>query len=314
MKKCLLLIVQLFLIGQFKVHGVHRFGYSNFEQRKWRQQHSSCGGNMQSPIRIDTFRAIPLRMPAVEMVRYHDYLPGPLELRNNGHSVSLSIPKLQKDDPYVKYIPYVFGGRLHAEYELEGLHFHWGDTNSYGSEHILNDVRYPIEMHIVHRNRKYESVAEALNHADGLTVLGIFFQIKEKENKNLSPIVRNLWHVHDVDSVTLLNETFTLASLIPPVEEMERFYTYKGSLTTPPCSEAVTWILFPDPLPISVYQMNKFRHLASDTNDTPLLNNYRHLQSIGSRRVFVRKLKPRDIPRNNDTIFYDKWDWLMKKH
>lgn len=92
-------------------------------------------------------------------------------------SVSLSIPKLQKDDPYVKYIPYVFGGRLHAEYELEGLHFHWGDTNSYGSEHILNDVRYPIEMHIVHRNRKYESVAEALNHADGLTVLGIFFQV-----------------------------------------------------------------------------------------------------------------------------------------
>lgn len=70
----------------FVVHGVHRFGYSNFEQRKWRQQHSSCGGNMQSPIRIDTFRAIPLRMPAVEMVRYHDYLPGPLELRNNGHS------------------------------------------------------------------------------------------------------------------------------------------------------------------------------------------------------------------------------------
>lgn len=64
----------------------HRFGYSNYEQRKWREEHSSCGGEFQSPIKIDSLKALPLRMPALEMVRYHDLLPGPLELHNNGHS------------------------------------------------------------------------------------------------------------------------------------------------------------------------------------------------------------------------------------
>lgn len=39
-------------------------------------------------------------------------------------------------------------------------------------EHVLNDIRYPLEMHMIHRNRKYESIDEALAHKDGLTVLG----------------------------------------------------------------------------------------------------------------------------------------------
>lgn len=86
------------------------------------------------------------------------------------------------------------------------------------------------------------------------------------ENKNLAPIVRNLKHVRDVDSFTQLNETFTIASLLPSVEEMERFYTYKGSLTTPPCSEAVTWILFPDPLGISVYQVCMYANYPNHHN------------------------------------------------
>ncbi|XP_022910888.2 carbonic anhydrase 2 [Onthophagus taurus] len=313
MNKCLLLIVQLFLIGHFKVSGIHRFGYSNYEQRNWRREHISCGGEMQSPIRIDSFKAIPLRMPALEMIRFHDYLPGPLDLTNNGHSVTLSLPKLPEDDPYQKYIPYVFGARLHNEYVLEGLHFHWGDTNNQGSEHIFNDIRFPIEMHIIYRNRKYDTVGDALNYTDGLTVLGFFFQISEKENKGLSNIVRNLKHVYSVNTRYMLNETFTLASLLPSSDDMERFYTYKGSLTTPPCSEAVTWILFPDPLPISVYQMNKFRNLASDTNQTPIVKNYRKLQKIGSRRVFVRKMKEKiRYHKTNETISYDKWDWMMR--
>lgn len=87
----------------------------------------------------------------------------------------------------------------------------------------------------------------------------MFLQISEKQNKGLQPIIRSLVDVHGVNSETKLNETFTLASLLPPNEEMERFYTYRGSLTTPPCSEAVTWILFPDALPISVYQVCKLK-------------------------------------------------------
>lgn len=131
----------------------------------------------QSPIRIDSLKAMPLRMPALEMIRYHNFIPGIIELHNNGHSVSMNFAKPNENDPKYKYVPYIFGARLHNEYVLEGLHFHWGDTNNQGSEHIFNDVQYPLEMHIIHKNKKYKTVAEALEYRDGLSVLGFFFQV-----------------------------------------------------------------------------------------------------------------------------------------
>lgn len=67
--------------------------------------------------------------------------------------------------------------------------------------------------------------------------------------------MRYLPLVEDYNASTQINETFPLASLLPPVEEMERFYTYRGSLTTPPCSEAVIWIIFPEAMPVSLSQV-----------------------------------------------------------
>jgi carbonic anhydrase len=40
----------------------------------------------------------------------------------------------------------------------------------------LNDIRYPLELHMIHVNRKYKSISEALDHRDGLTVLGEMLQ------------------------------------------------------------------------------------------------------------------------------------------
>lgn len=69
--------------------------------------------------------------------------------------------------------------------------------------------------------------------------------------------MRYLPFVEEFNSSIQVNETFPLASLLPPVEDMERFYTYKGSLTTPPCSEAVIWILFPKTMPVSISQVRQ---------------------------------------------------------
>lgn len=246
------------------------------------------------------------------MTGYHNLLPGPLLIHNNGHSVSLSIPKPTDNDLAAGYKhPYVFGGKLLNEYELEGLHFHWGDRNNRGSEHVLNDIRYPMEMHIIHRNRKYKNVAEALGHPDGLTVLGFFYQIRENDNPDLATIVRNLDTVEAYDQNISLNITFSLASLISNVD-VDKFYTYKGSLTTPPCSEAVTWILFPDPLTVSIHQMAKFRKLSNGIEGSVLVDNYRSLQPIGNRRVFVRKVNPwnTELKKISNEVHYNKWDWL----
>lgn len=144
----------------------------------------------------------------------------------------MSIPKPNEndvDDEPSKdgSLPYIFGGKLHEEYEIEGLHFHWGDKNNRGSEHVLNDIRYPMEMHIIHRNKRYKSVPEALNYEDGLCVLGFFYQLKEVESAELANIARNISDIEDYNDSVLLNSTFALTSLLGNIDT-ERFYTYKG--------------------------------------------------------------------------------------
>ncbi|XP_053680127.1 carbonic anhydrase 2 [Anopheles nili] len=289
------------------VHG-HRFGYSKPDQRRWSKAHQSCAGKHQSPIAISSHRADSIYMPAIELVGYNNLLPGPITVHNNGHSVSLAIPKT---DPTKGKHPYIFGGKLQNEYELEGLHFHWGDKNSRGAEHVLNDVRYPLEMHIIHRNRKYKSVAEALGYSDGLTVLGFFYQVTEKDEPGINTLVRSFGHIIDYDQTIQLNHTFTLQSLIEGID-LTRFYTYKGSLTTPPCSEAVTWVLFPDLLELSVNQMKRFRTLDTGVHGSPMVDNYRALQPIGNRRIFVRKINPRftSLDVFEDALHHSKWDWV----
>lgn len=189
-------------------------------------------------------------------------------------------------------LPYIFGGLLLGdEYELEGLHFHWGDKNNRGSEHVINDMRYPMEMHIIHRNRRYASMSEALRHADGLCVLGFMFQMSEHNSAELRNIMRNMDAVRRFDRRVHLADTFALHTLLGNLDT-DAFYTYRGSLTTPPCSEAVTWVLFADTLPVTRAQMNKFRRLANGI-DSVLVDNYRALQSTGGRRVFVRKTNTR---------------------
>lgn len=94
--------------------------------------------------------------------------------------------------------------------------------------------------------------------------------------------------------------------------DLEKFFTYKGSLTTPPCSEVVTWILYPDPLSVSVTQMAKFRQLSNGIEGSVLVDNYRALQPLGNRRVFVRRVNAKNTKLNllHKEVHFSKWDWL----
>ncbi|XP_055544276.1 carbonic anhydrase 7 [Wyeomyia smithii] len=284
----------------------HRFGYTKPEQRRWARAHQSCAGRHQSPIAISNNRAIPLNMPAIELVGYNNLLPGPITLHNNGHSVSLDIPKSERGTH-----PYIFGGKMLNEYELEGLHFHWGDKNNRGSEHVLNDIRYPLEMHIIHRNKKYKTVAEALGYSDGLTVLGFLYQVTEHESPEIAHLLRSFPMIEEFNNQVQLNFTFTLNSILGDLD-LTRFYTYKGSLTTPPCSEAVTWVLFPDLLSISIMQIRRFRMLDTSLQGVPMVDNFRALQPVGNRRIFVRKVNSRNTALSELTsdIDYTRWEWV----
>lgn len=84
-------------------------------------------------------------------------------------------------------------------------------------------------------------------------------------------------------SITL-RDAVNLSSFLPV--HRHDFYRYQGSLTTPPCSESVTWIILKRGLLIGKNQLKMLRDLRSDPEcQTPITNNWRNLQKGNGRRV-----------------------------
>ena len=74
--------------------------------------------------------------------------------------------------------PSITGSAVYEDvFAFHKLHFHWGSKNSIGSEHAIFDQKFPMEMHLVHYNDKYESIEKAINKPDGLCVIAVFFQV-----------------------------------------------------------------------------------------------------------------------------------------
>ncbi|KAL3244269.1 hypothetical protein MRX96_018893 [Rhipicephalus microplus] len=76
----------------------------------------------------------------------------------------------------------------------------------------------------------------------------------------------------------------TLDSLMPSVGRAE-FFTYRGSLTVPPCTESVRWTVFNRPAFISETVLQKFRSLKDYTGTKPLADNFRPPQKLNGRRI-----------------------------
>jgi carbonic anhydrase len=159
------------------------------------------------------------------------YHAAPVTVVNNGHSVQANLD--------VKQSKLYFQG---DEYVLQQIHFHSP------SEHTLDGVRFPMEMHMVHADKNGK-----------LAVLGVF--IKEgKENAALKHMFENL---PATTKAAKLQEQLDIAALVP---KKPRAYTYTGSLTTPPCSENVQWIMLEKPITLSPAQVAAFEKVYSGNN------------------------------------------------
>ena len=63
-------------------------------------------------------------------------------------------------------------------YRLIQTHWHWGTNNSVGSEHVLDGMKYPLEIHMVHFNEKYSDLKEASLHPDGVAVNAFLYKVR----------------------------------------------------------------------------------------------------------------------------------------
>ena len=141
-----------------------------------------------------------------------------------------------------------------VRYDLQQFHFH------HGSEHTVDGVRLPLEMHLVHRS-----------HDGSLAVVGILFE-EGRANETLAPVWAQL--PTEPAASRIMPASLDLAALPPAPGATWR---YDGSLTTPPCTEGVAWVIPAEPLTLSVAQIDAFAAIYP--------NNYRPVQPLGERRL-----------------------------
>lgn len=178
-------------------------------------------GLEQSPINIEN--AVESDLREIEF----DYGRMPLNIVNNGHTIQVNATP---------------GNAIELDgetYELLQFHFH------HPSEHTVNDDAYPMEMHLVHQNAKAE-----------YAVVGVFLT-EGAENLALKPIWAAMPRQAS-EAAAITGVEVEAAALLPADISHVKYY---GSLTTPPCSETVKWVVMDEPIEVSPAQIERFSRI-----------------------------------------------------
>ncbi|XP_074527556.1 carbonic anhydrase 4a [Halichoeres trimaculatus] len=240
---------------------------------KWDHANSNCGGRQQSPINVVTRKTLKdERLTPFKFQNYQQTFSG--TIKNNGHSVQVGVPHLST----------ISGGGLPDTYKAVQFHLHWGSNGGPGSEHTIDGEQYPMELHIVHMKHQYTDLTTALSDPEGVAVLGIFYERSNSANRKYDHIINALKSIKNTDGNTSLLP-ISLAQLMPAEQNLTSYYRYKGSLTTPGCTEAVIWTLFEHPVPLSIEQLRAFSELKFH-DGKPMVGTFRPVQPLNGRQVY----------------------------
>uniref|UniRef100_A0A8C6JZG2 Carbonic anhydrase n=1 Tax=Melopsittacus undulatus TaxID=13146 RepID=A0A8C6JZG2_MELUD len=232
---------------------------------EWHRSYPIAQGNRQSPIDIVSARAV--YDPNLKQLIFSYELCTSLNISNNGHSVMVEFEDTNDRTA-------ISGGPLESPFRLKQFHFHWGTNPSQGSEHTVDGKPFPCELHLVHWNaRKYATFGEAAAAPDGLAVVAVFLEVRIAKIACLD------------DEKYYAFSSFNPKCLLPLNLD---YWTYLGSLTTPPLNESVTWIVLKEAISISEKQLEKFRMLlftSEEDQRIQMVNNFRPPQPLKGRVV-----------------------------
>ena len=213
-------------------------------------------GRHQSP--IDLVNPTPAKLPPIP----YNYHPTSMNIRNTGHTIEVACP----EGNWIE----VDGTR----YQLLQFHFHAP------SEHTVAGKPFEMEAHFVHKSE------------DGtLAVVGLLIE-SGRHKVAFDPIWSHLPAVpgetQRIENVTedgsLIVDPRFMFSPNDQVEDVApsrfgNYYRYEGSLTTPPCSEGVQWIVLTTPIEMSEAQIAAFKAIIHDNN--------RPVQPLNGRKLLV---------------------------
>ncbi|KAI0227231.1 Carbonic anhydrase 1 [Lamellibrachia satsuma] len=270
-------LLNLFVIGQGQGYEWSYKGKTG--PSSWTAHFPECGKKAQSPVDLITSDVVKKHIELKDsfLVSSYNILQGKCIMKNDGLHGHV---KMAGGEWKVR------GGVLtQNSYILEGFHFHWGENKKTGSEHFVDGRQFPLEMHLIHRLERKSATPK---DAKDLAIFGVLFEESEIDNLAFKSVIDGLGRTKFKDEETQLDE-FRLRHMLP--YDMNTYYTYNGSLTTPPCTESVTWIVFKNPIKMSRDQLSAFRiRKALPENDSAahsssMSNNYRPLQPIGVRQI-----------------------------
>lgn len=253
----------------------------------WVMASPDCGGLHQSPIDIVDYTAsMKDEYRELTLEGFENESSNKTWMKNTGKTVAI----LLKDDYFIS------GAGLPGRFKAEKVEFHWGHSNaSAGSEHSINGRRFPVEMQIFSYNPDdFDSFGAAILDKRLIAAMSVFFQASQRNNPALDPIIHGLKGVVHHEKETFL-DPFVLRDLLPA--SLGSFYRYTGSLTTPPCSEIVEWVVFSRPVPISYQQLEAFYSIFTTEQQDHvksvdyLRNNFRPKQRLNDRVVYKSAVK-----------------------
>ncbi|MBK1695059.1 carbonate dehydratase [Chromatium weissei] len=235
MKKMILISLTLLAGTEFAFagHDAH-WGYSGAEgPEHWSEIDSHFGAcqNGKMQTPIDLVNMVDQQLPPID---FH-YRPAGDDEINNGHTIQVN---------YANGSSIAIDGH---EYQLKQFHFHTPSENHIGGK------EFPMEAHLVH--------VDAEGH---IAVIAVMFQ---EGAENLALTVPWAEMPTHVDEEKHLAAHASAEALLPQNRD---YYRFIGSLTTPPCTENVTWLVMKHPVTASVAQIHQFAQVMGHANNRPI--------------------------------------------
>ncbi|KRY14772.1 Carbonic anhydrase 2 [Trichinella patagoniensis] len=232
-----------------------------------------CAGKQQSPIQIwPNDMKIALVPRDLSPFDFHnlDNLITDAVIENNGHSDN-----------------FIFTGLLSMTWVL----------SIQSAAHFVHTCEVPING--------------SSSFASRIAVLAVFFELVSDpsvpQTTPLSSFASYIKQCTFKNDRHILKEDFEIQNFYPA--DPNSYMFYKGSLTTPPCTEDVSWVLFTHPMPVTIDELNSFRELHANRRregEKWLQRNFRPTQPLYGRQVLFVQQDLHSYKKSNDATTYDK--------
>ncbi|XP_045534970.1 carbonic anhydrase 1 [Papilio machaon] len=249
------------------------FEWDYKNQNDWGKTFPECGGRSQSPVDLPLQGFVKAKGGRRLLFTNYNLYPKKITVKNDGKRVVL-FGHWDRNR-----MPLVYGGAAHSRrYIFHSLSFMWP------SEHTIGGLQFPMESQALHISAEYGSMKEALDAApsDPQAFLGIvnIYKFGDHTQKGLREVLR----------VLRRQSTFNVSATVHPlsyfVPRFKDYASYQGSLTSPPCTESVLWLVRARSLPVQREAITAAQKLKSPYGDTQSFA-VRLTQPLNDRKIFL---------------------------